>query len=156
ICQDPTVVYFHGNAGNIGLRLTSAREMLHAVGCNVFLVDYRGYGKSEGSPTEEGLILDAEASLQALRDDPKSGVDPEKVVVFGRSLGGAVALAAATRFPDLVKAVVVENTFLSISHMVDEVLPVLSGVKGIVLRLRWDNQERVRHLKRPVLFISGK
>lgn len=60
------------------------------------------YGKSKGHPTEEGLILDVEASLRALRDDAKSGVDTNKIVLFGRSLGGAVALGAAERYPDLV------------------------------------------------------
>lgn len=60
------------------------------------------YGKSEGTPSEEGLILDVEASLRALRESPKSGVDASKLVLFGRSLGGAVALAAADRYSDLV------------------------------------------------------
>lgn len=63
----------------------------------------RRYGKSEGKPTEEGLVLDVEASLRALRESPKSGVDPNKVILFGRSLGGAVALAGADRYPDLVR-----------------------------------------------------
>lgn len=61
------------------------------------------YGKSEGTPTEDGLLLDVEASLRALRDSPKSGVDPDKIFLFGRSLGGAVALAGADRYPDLVR-----------------------------------------------------
>lgn len=61
------------------------------------------YGKSEGTPTEEGLILDVEASLRALKESPKSRVDLTKLILFGRSLGGAVALAAADRYPDVVR-----------------------------------------------------
>ena len=60
------------------------------------------YGKSEGKPTQEGLLLDVEASLRALRENPKFGVDPKKIFLFGRSLGGAVALGAAERYPDQV------------------------------------------------------
>ncbi|CAM9169507.1 unnamed protein product [Ectocarpus sp. 12 AP-2014] len=151
----PTLVYFHGNAGNIGFRLVNARQMQLAIGCNVLMVDYRGYGKSEGTPTEEGLMLDVEASLRALRESPKSGVHPDKLILFGRSLGGAVALAGADRYPDLVRAVIVENTFISVSHMVDQLMPMLSGIKWLVLRLRWDNEEKARRLTRPVLYISG-
>ncbi|CAM9483817.1 unnamed protein product, partial [Choristocarpus tenellus] len=155
----PTILYFHGNAGNIGMRLINAKEMLQALQCNIFLVEYRGYGKSEGIPSEEGLVLDAEAALRALKEDPLARVDPDKLIVFGRSLGGAVAIAAAVEYPDQARrfwrALVVENTFLSISHMVDQVFPVLSGIKWLVLRLRWDSQERLKRLERPVLFFSG-
>eukprot|EP00752_Nemacystus_decipiens_P016196 g14483.t1 len=151
----PTLVYFHGNAGNIGFRLVNARQMQLVIGCNVLMVDYRGYGKSEGKPTEEGLVLDVEASLRALRESPKSGVDPDKIVLFGRSLGGAVALAGADRYPQLVRAVIVENTFLSVSHMVDKLLPLLTSIKWLVLRLKWDNEEKAKRLTRPVLYISG-
>lgn len=151
----PTLVYLHGNAGNIGFRLTNARQMQLAIDCNVLMVDYRGYGKSEGKPTEEGMVLDVEASLRALRESPKSGVDPGKVVLFGRSLGGAVALAAADRYPHLIRAVIVENTFLSVSHMVDEVLPLLKRIKWLVLRLKWNSEQKARRLTRPVLYISG-
>eukprot|EP00903_Cladosiphon_okamuranus_P008811 g8438.t1 len=151
----PTLVYFHGNAGNIGFRLLNARQIQLELGCNVLMVDYRGYGKSQGKPTEEGLVLDVEASLRALRESPKSGVDPEKIVLFGRSLGGAVALAGADRYPQLMRAVIVENTFLSISHMVDKLLPMLTSIKWLVLRLDWNNEAKAKRLTRPVLYVSG-
>ncbi|CAM9282963.1 unnamed protein product [Scytosiphon promiscuus] len=153
--QVPTLVYLHGNAGNIGFRLVNARQMQLATGCNVLMVDYRGYGKSEGTPTEEGLVLDVEASLRALKESPKSGVDPDKIFLFGRSLGGAVALSGADRYPDLLRGVIVENTFVSVSHMVDQLLPFLKGIKWLVLRLDWNNEEKARRLTKPVLYISG-
>eukprot|EP00611_Tribonema_gayanum_P032779 TRINITY_DN991_c0_g1_i14.p1 TRINITY_DN991_c0_g1~~TRINITY_DN991_c0_g1_i14.p1 ORF type:complete len:392 (+),score=135.46 TRINITY_DN991_c0_g1_i14:158-1177(+) len=150
----PTLLYFHGNAGNIGYRLINARD-LYRLGLNVLLVEYRGYGKSEGVPTEKGLMLDAEAFVRALRTDARHGVHPDRLVTFGRSLGGAVAMAAAAARPDDVAAVVAENTFLSISHMVDELMPLLKRLKPYVLKLKWDTGELAPQIKQPVLLISG-
>ncbi len=77
------------------------------------------------------------------------------LVCFGRSLGGAVSLALATRAPHLVRAVVVENTFLSISAMVDRLMPAVSSLKGFILNIKWDSDVKVTSLKQPILFISG-
>jgi abhydrolase domain-containing protein 13 len=94
-----------------------------------------GYGKSEGVPSEHGLLLDAEAFIKVLRENPDLNVDPNQIVLFGRSLGGAVAIAAADEFSEHVKAVIVENTFLSISYMVDSLVPPLRYFKPLVLRV---------------------
>ncbi|CAM9443651.1 unnamed protein product [Phaeothamnion confervicola] len=181
-----TIVYFHGNAGNIGFRLPSAGEMYRKLGANVFLVEYRGYGKSRGTPSEHGLLLDALAALDALRGTGSGGsgggggcggcgsgsigrrgggggggggglgVDPTQLIVFGRSLGGAVAIAAADAAPSKVAAVVVENTFLSVPHMVDVVMPLLRPLKPLVLRMKWPSDERMPRLVQPVLFVAGQ
>uniref|UniRef100_A0A3Q3FQP1 Abhydrolase domain containing 13 n=1 Tax=Labrus bergylta TaxID=56723 RepID=A0A3Q3FQP1_9LABR len=98
----PTILYFHGNAGNIGHRVPNALLMLVNLKANVVLVDYRGYGKSEGEPSEDGLYLDAEATLDYVMTRPD--LDKTKVVLFGLN-------------PHRVAAIVVENTFLSIPHM---------------------------------------
>ncbi|KAK7882486.1 hypothetical protein WMY93_028660 [Mugilogobius chulae] len=111
----PTILYFHGNAGNIGHRVPNALLMLVNLKANVLLMDYRGYGKSEGEPSEDGLYLDAEATLDYVMTRPD--LDKTKVVLFGRSLGGAVAVRLASANPHRVAAVIVENTFLSIPHM---------------------------------------
>ena len=58
----PTVLYFHGNAGNIGHRLLNVQGLYTSIGCNVALLEYRGYGRSEGSPSEEGIYMDAQVS----------------------------------------------------------------------------------------------
>ena len=91
----PTVLYFHGNAGNIGHRLLNVQGLYTSIGCNVALVEYRGYGRSEGSPSEEGLYMDAQAALDFLLT--RQDIATDKIVVFGRSLGGAVAIDLATR-----------------------------------------------------------
>ncbi|XP_063725709.1 protein ABHD13-like [Symsagittifera roscoffensis] len=90
----PTIVYLHGNAGNIGHRLPNATEMVAKLKCNVLLVEYRGYGKSTGSPSEYGLYLDAKAAINFIRTHTELG--GSQIVLFGRSLGGAVAIHSAT------------------------------------------------------------
>eukprot|EP01060_Flectonema_neradi_P008880 TRINITY_DN16340_c0_g1_i1.p1 TRINITY_DN16340_c0_g1~~TRINITY_DN16340_c0_g1_i1.p1 ORF type:complete len:330 (+),score=40.90 TRINITY_DN16340_c0_g1_i1:143-1132(+) len=118
--KQPTIVYFHGNAGNVGDRLPIATSLQEAVKCNVLMVAYRGYrGSSQVPPSESVLTEDAIASLHALRDE---GVDTNKVFVLGTSLGGAVTLAAALRSPYRIRGLAIENTFTSIGDMTDILL----------------------------------
>jgi abhydrolase domain-containing protein 13 len=77
------------------------------------------------------------------------------MVCFGRSLGGAVAISLAARYPNIVRAVVVENTFLSIPAMVDQLMPVVSSLKGLILNIKWDSDVKIKELQQPILFISG-
>ncbi|KAG7393100.1 Alpha/beta hydrolase domain-containing protein 13 [Phytophthora pseudosyringae] len=149
----PTLIFFHGNAGNIGYRLPNAVQLFRKLGVNILLVDYRGFGHSEGSPSEEGLKIDAEAALDAMY--ARTDIDTSKLVVFGRSLGGAVSVYLAEKEPSRVAAVVLENTFLSISAMVDALMPFLTYVKPLVLRMDWDSERAIQKLKQPVLFIAG-
>ena len=119
--QAPTIIFFHGNAGNIGLRLPNAFQMIQFLTCNVLLVEYRGYGDSDSvSPSESGLKLDAEAALAFAQQH--ADLDSSKLFIFGRSLGGSVAFhlaeyAAQRNIP--LAGVLVENTYTSISRMVD-------------------------------------
>lgn len=83
--QSPTIIFFHGNAGNMGHRLQNAVGLYHNLHCNILLVEYRGYGLSEGSPTEEGLYIDAKASIDYLLS--RSDVNLSEIIIFGRSLG---------------------------------------------------------------------
>ena len=83
--SSPTVLYFHGNAGNIGHRLMNVKGFVQMLGCNVCLLEYRGYGHSDGTPSEDGFYLDAQAALDYLVGRPD--VDQRKIIVFGRSLG---------------------------------------------------------------------
>jgi fermentation-respiration switch protein FrsA (DUF1100 family) len=149
----PTLLYFHGNAGNMGFRLQNAAAMYCRAGINVLMMDYRGYGKSTGTPTEWGLNLDAEAVLLHAVKHPRLTRSP--MVVFGRSLGGGVCFSLAAKHPNLVKAIVVENTFLSIGAMVDCLMPYIARLKPLVLRIKWDNDVKVKSAKQPILFISG-
>jgi abhydrolase domain-containing protein 13 len=149
----PTIVYFHGNAGNMGFRLPHGVNLYKQCRANVLLVDYRGYGASEGKPSEAGLLEDARAVLAHVRAHPR--VASDRIVLYGKSLGGAVALALAEARPQEVAALVLENTFLSIPAMVDILLPYLSMVKGLILRIGWHNDRRVGRLAHPMLFVSG-
>ena len=93
--QDPCLLWCHGNAGNISHRLDNIAR-LQSAGMNVFIFDYRGYGKSEGSLSEKGFYLDGQAAWETLlREGP---VPPDRVVLFGRSLGCAMAADLATKF----------------------------------------------------------
>jgi alpha-beta hydrolase superfamily lysophospholipase len=77
------------------------------------------------------------------------------MVLFGRSLGGAVAISLAHRLPALVSAVVVENTFLSVGDMVDVLMPFLKHIRRFVLRMNWDSHVKIAELKVPIMFIAG-
>jgi pimeloyl-ACP methyl ester carboxylesterase len=126
-----TIIFFHGNAGNIGARNPNIEQMVKRLYSNVLMVDYRGYGNSEGTPTEDGLRLDAEASLEYLlnRDD----IDKERIYVFGRSLGGAVgAELAAGKYGSSLKGLILENTFTSISELVDKLMPMVAIFKTLI------------------------
>lgn len=146
----PTLVFFHGNAGSIVGRLKNFVELMVGLQCNVLAVDYRGYGRSEGKPTEAGLCEDARASLRYVggRDD----IDKSKVVVFGRSLGGAVALRlAADVEAGKVEGVapccyMIENSFTSVQEMASKLIwwvaPLLR-MAPFFLRNKWESENAV-------------
>ena len=156
--QLPTIIFFHGNAGNIGVRIPNAVE-LFKLDANVLLVEYRGYGESEPEhvkPTESGIKADAEAVLDFILDHPH--LEPSKVFMFCRSLGGAVAFHVADyaeRTKKPLAGIIVENTFESIGHMVDILFPFLSPFKDVLLRNKWDSTALAGKLSVPVLYISG-
>ncbi len=117
-----TLLFQHGNAGNISHRLDSLR-IFHELGLNVFIYDYRGYGRSTGSPSEEGLYADARAAWQWLTEE--QGIAGREVVLFGRSMGGAVAAKLATEVE--AGGLIVESSFSSVPDIASELywwLPV--------------------------------
>ena len=153
----PTIVFFHGNAGNIGLRLPNAIQMFKYLQANVFMVEYRGYGDSDDTnPTEKGLKLDSEAALRFIRSHEH--VDSSNIFAFGRSLGGAVAFHLA-RYAEQsgipLAGIIVENTFLSISKMVDQLMPFLTPIKSLVLTLDWNSGSIAPQIQIPVLYLAG-
>ena len=118
-----TVLFLHGNAENISSHIASV-YWLPAESFNVFLPDYRGYGQSEGNPTMGGLIDDSEDALAWLMASGR--VDPRRIVLFGQSLGGAVALNVASREANRSKlqALIVDSTFSSFPEIVRDKLRV--------------------------------
>lgn len=105
-----TVLFCHGNAGNISHRLDSL-EIFHRLGLSVFIFDYRGYGKSDGKPTEAGVYSDVEGAWRYLLQERKAS--PEEIVLFGRSLGGAVAAWMAEQVRP--RGLILESTFTSLA-----------------------------------------
>ncbi|KAL9189792.1 hypothetical protein ACHAXT_009467 [Thalassiosira profunda] len=159
----PTIIFFHGNAGNIGIRLPNAIQMYHYLKANIWLIEYRGYGDSDDAKINEaGLKLDAEAVWNYVHNPQTRNlpsVDPKRMFVFGRSLGGAVAFhlaqySQAKSYPPLA-GVIVENTFLSISEMVDHLLPYVAPFKALVLRMNWDSGSIAPSIRIPTLFLAG-
>ncbi|KAJ6812045.1 protein bem46-like [Iris pallida] len=160
----PTILFFQENAGNIAHRLEFVRVMLQRLHCNVFMLSYRGYGESDGFPSQDGIIMDAQAALDYLakRDD----IDTSRIVVFGRSLGGAVGSVLARNNPDKVSALILENTFTSILDMAGVMLPFLkwfiggSASKGpkllnFLVRSPWSTIDIIGEIKQPILMLSG-
>lgn len=144
-----TLVWFHGNAGNISHRVDNIKLLHDKVKVNVFIFDYRGYGRSEGRPSETGTYRDGEAALDLLR--AKVGAHAGKIILFGRSLGAAVAVEMATRFDS--QGLILESPFISVAEMARVVLPYLPV--GALLRSRYDVGSKIKNIKVPLLVLHG-
>lgn len=142
-----TLLFFHGNGGNISHRIDKTR-FLRMLGLHVLLVDYRGYGHSQGRPSEDGLYRDARASLDYLAKE--RGIPESSVVVYGESLGGAVAARLASE--RAVKGLVIECSFSSMRDMARKYYP---WVPGWVVLNRFDALSAVRSAVCPKLFIAS-
>lgn len=143
-----TVLICHGNAGNISHRLDRTLLMHAKLGTDVLLFDYRGFGNSSGHPDERGTYEDARTAYRYLVDE--RGVDARHLVLFGESLGAAVALQLATEVA--AAGLVLEAPFTSIRDMAREVYPFLPS--GWV-KTRYENIEKIPGLKTPLLVIHG-
>jgi len=144
-----TVLFFHGNAGNLSDRYGWGQD-LTTLGVNVLMVDYRGYGKSEGSPSEEGLYADAEAAWLFLVNH--RGVSPDRLVAYGISLGGAPACELAVRRP--VAGLILQSTFSSARDMAGEMFPFLPV--GPLVRTRFDTAQKIPNVSAPKLVVHSR
>lgn len=143
----PVALFLHGNAGHIGHRADRMRRF-QAAGWGVLLLDYRGYGGNPGSPTEDGLARDAQAALALLRD---RGIAADRLVIWGESLGAAVAIRLATEAP--AAALILEAPFTSMVDMARmryKVVPV-----GALLKDRFESINRIGALTLPLLIMHG-
>lgn len=140
------LLFLHGNAGNISHRLQSL-EQFHRLGLSVLILDYRGYGRSEGRPSEAGTALDARAGWQWLEQNTEG-----RIVLFGRSLGAAVAAELATE--KQAAAVILESPFRSVPDLAASLYPWLP-VRRLV-RQRYPVIEQVLHIDAPLLIIHSK
>jgi fermentation-respiration switch protein FrsA (DUF1100 family) len=142
------LVWFHGNAGNVSHRLENARRFVDWFGVDIALVDYRGYGKSEGAPSEAGLYADGRAMYQAAAD---RGFRAEQIVLFGRSLGAAVAVDVALERP--CSGVVLEMPFLSVPAMARSLYPF---IPTRFIRTRYDVEAKIARLAVPKLIVAAE
>ncbi len=146
------ILYFHGNEGNVSTSLGET-ALLRSLGYSVLVVDYRGYGESDGAfPSEASVYEDAEAALNALLHEWR--IPSQKIFVYGHSLGAAVAIDLASRHPEL-GGLVVESGFTSIYDMAKlepkyGIFPV-----GLLLNQRFESIKKVSQLHLPVLYIHG-
>ena len=141
------ILFFHGNGGNLSHRLEKI-SFFHSLGFNVFIMDYRGYGKSSGSPSEQGLYKDAQSSYDYLITALK--FKPEQIILFGESLGAAVATEMALK--NKVGAVILESAFSSVSDMTKQILPLFPT---LLLRSRFDSYSKINSIKVPKMFIHS-
>ena len=139
---EKTVIFFHGNGGNISHRLNTL-EILHQMGHSVFIIDYRGYGKSSGKPSEYGLKMDARAAWNYLVNTVK--IDRKNIVLYGRSLGGAVAIWLASQVTP--SALVVESSFSSLIDMAEDRYSFLPT--KLLLRIYFDSETDIQRVTCP-------
>ncbi|MGD8570268.1 MAG: alpha/beta hydrolase [Gammaproteobacteria bacterium] len=140
-----TLLFFHGNAGNISHRGESV-SVFHDMGLNVLIFDYRGYGQSKGAPSEQGLYRDARAAWRYLTQI--RGIADHQIILFGRSLGAAVAIKLATEVQ--AGALIAESTFSSAADMAHHMFPVLSHL--IYVRFNFSNIDNISQVRCPVLY----
>jgi len=142
------ILVLHGNAGNISHRMHFYQAWLE-LGVNVFAFDYRGFGRSAGTPSEEGTYRDAQGAVQWLRE--RSFV-PEQIIALGESLGGGVATELALREP--IGGLILQNTFTSIPDIGSELFPWLPVRR--IIRIKYDTVHKLPRLKLPVLVAHSR
>lgn len=151
--RDVTFLWLHGNGGNIAYHLEHLRDLRANLGVNVLLFDYRGFGRSSGIPAEKGLYRDAAAALRYLKGRP--GVQPDRIVYFGQSLGTALAVELATHEAPL--GLVLEAPFPSGPYMAHRMLPFLPmWFHRYLVPNRFDTAARIGRVKAPLLIVHGE
>jgi fermentation-respiration switch protein FrsA (DUF1100 family) len=149
--EQTVVIWLHGNAGNISDRVDQAAAMNDRLGVSSFLIDYRGYGNSGGRPTEKGLYHDAAAAFRWLVEI--KGIEPHLIILYGHSLGSAVAVDLALGEGKEAGSLVLESSFTSardMARMIYHGVPV-----DLLMSLRLDNTGRIGQVSMPVLVIHG-
>lgn len=155
---DYTLLWFHGNAGNISHRVDNMLLFNRRLGVNTLIIDYRGYGRSEGKPSERGMYLDAEAALEYLRD--RYHVKDDKLIFFGRSLGCAVAAEMAIRHK--ARGVILESPLTSIEAIAKAARPKLFSFLPLhhmvmwMLKSRFDSLSKMGDIEIPLLILHGR
>lgn len=143
-----TLLFFHGNGGNISYRIEFI-EMFYSLNISTFIIDYRGYGKSEGSPTEEGTYLDSEAAWDYLVNEKNT--DPSSIVIYGKSLGGPIAARLAEKHNPA--ALILDSTFTSTKDIAVKLYPFLPVKK--FFKFEYDTVRYLKGVDCPILIIHS-
>lgn len=143
------ILFCHGNAGNISHRLDTLL-LFHKLGFSTLIFDYRGYGRSQGSPSEAGTYLDVEAAWDYLTQE--RSVAPSRIIMFGRSLGGAVAVHQSVLHSP--GALIVESSFISVPDLAAELYPFLPA--RWLSRLDYNIQQQLPEVSCPVLVVHSR
>lgn len=153
--SNKTVLILSPNAGNIGYFLPVVKYIYSELNYNVFIYSYRGYGKSTGSPSEDGLKIDAESVMKYISE--REQLAASSIVCYGRSIGGAVAIYMAYKHPELVSGLILDNTFLSIQKVIPYLFPVLGPV-SFLCHEKWPSETYIKDVSSdiPVLFMSSQ
>ena len=146
--KDLTWLWFHGNAGNISHRLENLALLHEKTGVTFFIFDYRGYGQSEGRPSERGTYLDAKAAISYLNSRSDAN---NRRIYFGRSLGSAIAVEMALRHPP--SGLILESAFPSIPYMARRLYPSLPVWS--FLGTRYDSISKIGQIDTPLLMMHG-
>ncbi len=143
-----TLIFLHGNAGNIGDRLDKIK-IFNGMGLNILIVDYRGYGQSEGRPTEAGIYKDAVAAYDHLLN--RRDVDPKRIIAYGASLGGTAAVDLATKRK--LYALIIDSSFTNAVDMAKRIYPF---IPSFLVGIKMDNIGKIKTIAIPKLFIHSK
>ncbi len=146
--SEHVLLFFHGNAGNISHRRESI-EIFHRLGLNILIIDYRGYGQSKGKPSEQGLYHDATAAWHYLTE--QKGFKPDQIIIFGRSLGGAIAAKLTTDVH--ARGLILESTMSSARDFAKQVFRVLARL--VVIRYDFNTAKYLSHTHVPVLVLHS-
>ena len=144
----PVVVYFHGNAGHLGFRAVRL-GLFHAAGFGALFPEYRGYGGNPGSPTEDGLLTDARTAMAFLA---AQGIPPERIVLFGESLGTAVAVRMASEHA--IAALLLESPFTSIADVAQSHYPYVPA--KLLIKDPFETTAHIRKVRAPILMMLGE
>ena len=142
-----TILFCHGNAGNISHRIEKLK-FFHDLGCNIFVFDYRGYGRSQGRPSEKGFYNDAKAAYEWLLF---RGIASSQIIGYGESIGGAVMVDLASK--EKMKAVILDSTLTSVKDLIARAYPFLPYW---VFYSRFDSETKIKSVKVPKLMIHSQ
>lgn len=143
-----TILFCHGNAGNLTDRLDKI-NLLYGLGLNIFIIDYRGFGRSQGRPSENGLYLDAKAAYAYLVNH--RNISPEQIILYGESLGTAVVINLASEVK--IRALMVEGAFSRGKDMAKKIYPFLPS---FLFSNKFDSLTKIKKVEAPKLFIHSR